>query len=134
MTLRRVFASCAAVLTAGCALALIPSASASAHPLGNFTVNRYDGLVAAPGQLRVDHVEDLAEIPATQAKPDVERLGLAEWARQRCAKAAEDSRLTVDGRTVALAAGAARADLRPGQAGLDTLRVTTWTAGSLLLA
>ncbi|MEU9667818.1 nickel transporter [Streptomyces bobili] len=123
MTLRRVFASCAAVLTAGCALALIPSASASAHPLGNFTVNRYDGLVAAPGQLRVDHVEDLAEIPATQAKPDVERLGLAEWARQRCAKAAEDSRLTVDGRTVALAAGAARADLRPGQAGLDTLRV-----------
>ncbi|MGW7133717.1 nickel transporter [Streptomyces bobili] len=123
MTLRRVFASCAAVLTAGCALALIPSASASAHPLGNFTVNRYDGLVAAPGQLRVDHVEDLAEIPATQAKPDVERLGLAEWARQRCATAAEDSRLTVDGRTVALAAGAAKADLRPGQAGLDTLRV-----------
>ncbi|MFD5270590.1 nickel transporter [Streptomyces sp. NPDC058335] len=123
MTLRRVFASGAAVLTAGCALALIPSAGASAHPLGNFTVNRYDGLVAAPGQLRVDHVEDLAEIPATQAKPDVERLGLAEWARQRCARAAEDSRLTVDGRTVALAAGAARADLRPGQAGLDTLRV-----------
>ncbi|MEU0117290.1 nickel transporter [Streptomyces bobili] len=123
MTLRRVFASCAAVLTAGCALALIPSASASAHPLGNFTVNRYDGLVAAPGQLRVDHVEDLAEIPATQAKPDVERLGPAEWARQRCAAAAEGSRLTVDGRTVALAAGAATADLRPGQAGLDTLRV-----------
>ncbi|MFE7648972.1 HoxN/HupN/NixA family nickel/cobalt transporter [Streptomyces phaeoluteigriseus] len=123
MTLRRVSASCAAVLTAGCALALIPSASASAHPLGNFTVNRYDGLVAAPGQLRVDHVEDLAEIPATQAKPDVERLGLAEWARRRCATAAEDSRLTVDGRTVPLAAGAATADLRPGQAGLDTLRV-----------
>lgn len=123
MTLRRVFASCAAVLTAGCALALFPSASASAHPLGNFTVNRYDGLVAAPGQLRVDHVEDLAEIPATQAKPDVERLGPAGWARQRCATAAAGSRLTVDGRTVALTAGAAEADLRPGQAGLDTLRV-----------
>jgi ABC-type nickel/cobalt efflux system permease component RcnA len=120
---RRVFASCAAVLTAGCALALIPSASASAHPLGNFTVNRYDGLVAAPGHLRVDHVEDLAEIPATQAKPDVERLGMTEWARQRCATAAEDSRLTVDGRTVALTAAAAKAVVRPGQAGLDTLRV-----------
>ncbi|MFJ4692638.1 nickel transporter [Streptomyces sp. NPDC088766] len=123
MTLRRVFASCAAVLTAGCALALFPSASASAHPLGNFTVNRYDGLVAAPGQLRIEHVEDLAEIPATQAKPDVERLGPAGWARQRCATAAAGSRLTVDGRTVALTAGAAEADLRPGQAGLDTLRV-----------
>jgi ABC-type nickel/cobalt efflux system permease component RcnA len=118
-----VFASCAAVLTAGCALVLIPSAGASAHPLGNFTVNRYDGLVAAPGHLRVDHVEDLAEIPATQAKPDIERLGLAAWARQRCATAAEDSGLTVDGRPVALTAGAAEAVVRPGQAGLDTLRV-----------
>ncbi|MCX4760886.1 nickel transporter [Streptomyces sp. NBC_01275] len=123
MNPRRVFASCAAVFTAGCALALVPSTSASAHPLGNFTVNRYDGLVAAPGQLRVDHVEDLAEIPATQAKPDFERLGMTEWARQRCATAASGSRLTVDGRAVTLTAGASKAVLRPGQAGLNTLRV-----------
>ncbi|WP_328482820.1 nickel transporter [Streptomyces sp. NBC_00377] len=123
MMSRRLFASCAAVFTAGCALVLVPSASASAHPLGNFTVNRYDGLVAAPGQLRVDHVEDLAEIPATQAKPDIERLGMTEWARQRCATAASGSRLTVDGRAVTLTAGAAKAVVRPGQAGLDTLRV-----------
>ncbi|MGW6923826.1 nickel transporter [Streptomyces sp. NPDC054950] len=123
MISRRLLASCAAVFTAGCALALVPSANASAHPLGNFTVNRYDGLVAAPGQLRVDHVEDLAEIPATQAKPDIERLGMTEWARQRCASAAAGSRLTVDGRAVTLTAGAGKAVVRPGQAGLDTLRV-----------
>ncbi|MFE0516652.1 hypothetical protein, partial [Streptomyces sp. NPDC058964] len=96
---------------------------AAPHPLGNFTVNRYDGLVAAPGQLRVDHVEDLAEIPATQAKPDIKRLGMTEWARQRCEKAAEGSRLTVGGRATALSAGPAHARLRPGQAGLNTLRV-----------
>ncbi|MGW7404606.1 nickel transporter [Streptomyces sp. NPDC054833] len=120
---RRLFASTAAVLTAACALALAPSTSASAHPLGNFTVNRYDGLVAAPGQLRVDHIEDLAEIPATQAKPDIKRLGMTEWARQRCAKAAEGSKVTVDGRTTALSADSSRARPRPGQAGLDTLRV-----------
>lgn len=123
MISRRLFASCAAVFTAGCALALVPSANASAHPLGNFTVNRYDGLVAAPGLLRVDHVEDLAEIPATQAKPDIERLGMTEWARQRCATAASGSELTVDGRAVTLTAGAGKAVLRPGQAGLNTLRV-----------
>ncbi|MFD9433670.1 sulfite exporter TauE/SafE family protein [Streptomyces sp. NPDC060002] len=123
MISRRLLASCAAVFTAGCALALVPSTDASAHPLGNFTVNRYDGLVAAPGRLRVDHVEDLAEIPATQAKPDIERLGMTEWARQRCATAATGSRLTVDGRAVTLTAGAAEAVVRPGQAGLDTLRV-----------
>ncbi|MEU3617234.1 nickel transporter [Streptomyces sp. NPDC006872] len=123
MISRRLLASCAAVLTAGCALVLVPSTSASAHPLGNFTVNRYDGLVAAPGQLRVDHVEDLAEIPATQAKPDLERLGMTEWARQRCATAASGSKLTVDGRAVTLTAGTSKATVRPGQAGLDTLRV-----------
>ncbi|WP_330340946.1 nickel transporter [Streptomyces sp. NBC_00557] len=111
------------LLLAGCALTLLPAGPASAHPLGNFTVNRYDGLVAAPGQLRVDHVEDLAEIPATQAGPDLKRLGTAEWARQRCARAAEGSRLTVDGRTATLTAVGATARLRPGQAGLHTLRV-----------
>ncbi|MEU9168136.1 sulfite exporter TauE/SafE family protein [Streptomyces sp. NPDC048420] len=120
---RRLFASVTAVLTAACALALLPSSSASAHPLGNFTVNRYDGLVAAPGQLRVDHVEDLAEIPATQARPDIEKLGMTGWAAQRCQKAAEGAKITVDGRTVALTAKSSHARVRPGQAGLDTLRV-----------
>ncbi|MBC9730326.1 nickel transporter [Streptomyces sp. TRM68367] len=131
MILRRLLASGAAVLTAAGALALVPSAPASAHPLGNFTVNRYDGLVAAPGELRVHHVEDLAEIPATQAGPDVKRLGMTEWARQRCADAAADSGLTVDGRTVALTAKSSHARVRPGQAGLDTLRVECRLTASL---
>ncbi|MFF4865292.1 nickel transporter [Streptomyces sp. NPDC001231] len=113
----------AAALAAACVLVLVPAGAASAHPLGNFTVNRYDGLVASPGALRVDHVEDLAEIPATQAKPDIERIGLAAWARQRCEQAARDSSVTVDGRTVALTAHGSHARVRPGQAGLDTLRV-----------
>ncbi|MFF4033362.1 sulfite exporter TauE/SafE family protein [Streptomyces sviceus] len=120
---RRLFASLTAVLTAACALALLPSSSASAHPLGNFTVNRYDGLVAAPGLLRVDHVEDLAEIPATQAKPDIDRLGMTEWAAQRCRKAAEGGKVTVDGRAVSLGVKTSHARVRPGQAGLNTLRV-----------
>ncbi|MGW3953857.1 nickel transporter [Streptomyces sp. NPDC004752] len=123
MRLRHTFAAAAAVLMAACALALVPAASAQAHPLGNFTVNRYDGLVAAPGQLRVDHVEDLAEIPAAQARPDIERLGTAGWARQRCADAAEGSALTVAGRRTALSVERGHALRRPGQAGLDTVRV-----------
>ncbi|GAA3774262.1 HoxN/HupN/NixA family nickel/cobalt transporter [Streptomyces chiangmaiensis] len=123
MNLRRLVASGAAVLTAACALVLVPSGPASAHPLGNFTVNRYDGLVAAPGHLRIDHVEDLAEIPATQAKPDIAEFGLTGWARRRCAEAAEGSRLTVGGRSVPLTVGTSHARLRPGQAGLNTLRV-----------
>ncbi|MFI9255354.1 sulfite exporter TauE/SafE family protein [Streptomyces sp. NPDC053069] len=117
------------LLLAMSALALLPAAPASAHPLGNFTVNRYDGLVAAPGQLRVDHVEDLAEIPATQAKPDIERLGMTQWARQRCAQAARGSEVTAGGHRVPLTVRDSRAGLRPGQAGLNTLRVECrWTA------
>ncbi|MEV8596698.1 nickel transporter [Streptomyces sp. NPDC052012] len=123
MILRRTLAGGAAVLAAACALALVPASTASAHPLGNFTVNRYDGLVAAPGELRVHHVEDLAEIPATQAGPDLDRLGIARWARERCAAAAGDSEVRVDGRKVPVAVVGSHARVRPGQAGLDTLRV-----------
>src|SRR5690606_8526321 len=103
----------AAVLTAACALVLAPATTASAHPLGNFTVNRYDGLVAAPGELRVRHVEDLAEIPATQAGPDIDRLGRDRWARERCAAAARDSEVRVGGRAAPLTVRDARARVRP---------------------
>ncbi|WP_409473004.1 nickel transporter [Streptomyces sp. HC307] len=120
---RRVLASAAAVLGVAGAIVLVPATAASAHPLGNFTVNHYDGLVAVPGELRVEHVEDLAEIPATQAGPDVARLGVTAWARQRCADAARDSEATVDGRTVRLDVADSHARVLPGQAGLDTLRV-----------
>ncbi|MER6159050.1 nickel transporter [Streptomyces sp. NPDC001868] len=120
---RRVFASGTAVLVAACALVLGPAQAASAHPLGNFTVNRYDGLVAAPGQLRILHVEDLAEIPATQAAPAIKRQGKESWARERCEKAAEGSEVTVDGSAVEVALKSSRAEERPGQAGLKTLRV-----------
>ncbi|MFD8260849.1 sulfite exporter TauE/SafE family protein [Streptomyces griseoluteus] len=112
-----------AVLAGACAVLLGSAPAADAHPLGNFTVNRYDGLVAAPGTLHVTHVEDLAEIPATQAKPDLARLGTARWAEVRCAEAARGSELTVGGRRITLTVSAARAELRPGQAGLDTLRL-----------
>ncbi|MEU1083370.1 nickel transporter [Streptomyces sp. NPDC005908] len=123
MTRLRSAAVGAAVLTAAGALALVPAAGASAHPLGNFTVNRYDGLVAAPGELRVHHVEDLAEIPATQAGPDLARLGRDVWARQRCATAARASAVRADGRPAPLTVRSARVRVNPGQAGLDTLRV-----------
>ncbi|MFI1961588.1 nickel transporter [Streptomyces althioticus] len=123
MNLVRPVAAGAALLAGATALALVPAAEASAHPLGNFTVNRYDGLVAAPGELRVHHVEDLAEIPATQAAPDLAGLGRDAWARERCATAARDGEVRADGRPAPLTVRAARVRVRPGQAGLDTLRV-----------
>lgn len=119
------------VLLGAAALVVLPAGGAVAHPLGNFTVNRYDGLVVAPGELRVDHVEDLAEIPAAQAKPRIDRDGddelsrreLDAWAARRCASAARGARLAARGREVSVRSRGAKALARAGQAGLPTLRV-----------
>ncbi|MFI6698399.1 nickel transporter [Streptomyces sp. NPDC050509] len=132
---RRTAATALATLVAGTALALLPAQVAQAHPLGNFTVSQYDGLVVAPGTLRVDHVEDLAEIPAAQERNRIDTDGneeldaaeLAAWATARCATAASGARLTVGeggGKPAPVTAGGAQARERPGQAGLRTLRVT----------
>src|SRR3954467_9998302 len=100
----------------------------AAHPLGNFTVNRYDGLVVAPHELRIDHVEDLAEIPAAQAMPgvDADHDGrsstgeLAAWADGSCRRAASSFRITVGGRAVTASVASSAATAPPGQAGLAT--------------
>ncbi|WP_267244824.1 nickel transporter [Streptomyces sp. PR69] len=146
-----------AALMAAAALVLLPAPEAHAHPLGNFTVSQYDGVVVAPGKLSVRHVEDLAEIPAAQVRTRIDgdgdgRLAEAElsaWARTRCEAAARGARLTVAGgpasggsasgtsasggseTAVSPVAGSARAAERPGQAGLPTLRVVCTLAGPL---
>jgi len=57
------------------ALLLVPATAASAHPLGNFTVNHYDGLVIGPHAIRDHLVVDTAEIPTEQARSSVDRDG-----------------------------------------------------------
>ncbi|MFJ4013239.1 nickel transporter [Streptomyces sp. NPDC090026] len=119
-------------LLAGAVLALLPAQTAQAHPLGNFTVSQYDGLTVSPGRLGVDHVEDLAEIPAAQERARIDTDGddrlteseLTAWARTRCEAAARGARLVVAGDRATVTAGAARAREQAGQAGLTTLRVS----------
>src|SRR5262245_61181532 len=121
----------AAMLCIAGVLVGLPAAAAAAHPLGNFSVNRYHGLIVAPGELRVDTVQDLAEIPTAQAAPriDADHDGtasateLAGWARQACRRAAGELLISVDGRPVLAVSQAAAAQLRPGQASLPTLRL-----------
>lgn len=108
------------------------SAAAPAHPLGNFTVNHYEGLVVAPGRLTVDHVEDLAEIPATQARAaEMTEAERSAWAAERCRAAARDSTVTAAGRPAALTVERGSAQVRPGQAGLVTLRLECLLAAPL---
>ena len=78
IALARSRALLAGVLTLGAAaLALFaaPAPSADAHPLGNFTVNRYSRLELYSDVVRVHYVLDMAEIPAFQEMGAVDTDG-----------------------------------------------------------
>jgi hypothetical protein len=57
------------------ATGLLAAAPALAHPLGNFTVNRYSGIELMPGHVRVTYALDLAEIPTFQEMPAIDANG-----------------------------------------------------------
>ena len=76
------------------ALALVVPA-ASAHPLGNFTINHYSGIRVEPSAVIVDHVTDYAEIPTfserramdTNGDGDVSSCGSRRFRKLRPAQA-----------------------------------------------
>ena len=67
----------AGALVAAIALGLALAATASAHPLGNFTVNHYAGIELAGDRVYVRYVLDLAEIPTFQFGDEVRAPGFA---------------------------------------------------------
>ncbi|MDJ0463718.1 tetratricopeptide repeat protein [Streptomyces sp. H27-C3] len=56
-----------------CASAVAAAPAATAHPLGNFTVNHYTGLTLHPGRIDALVVVDRAEIAAAQEHPLVDQ-------------------------------------------------------------
>ncbi|GAA4987798.1 hypothetical protein GCM10023205_68330 [Yinghuangia aomiensis] len=119
-----------AAAAAGCALG--GALPAAAHPLGNFTVNHYDGLILHPDRIDDHAVVDTAEIATLQRRGDVDtdRDGTASttesatYARTQCADLAATLRAAVDGRTLQWHVTAAAFTYLPGNAGLDTGRLT----------
>ncbi|MDQ1678763.1 MAG: nickel/cobalt transporter (NicO) family protein [Actinomycetota bacterium] len=113
-------------------LGALVAPAASAHPLGNFTVNQYSGLVVRPDGLRVDYVLDLAELPTFQYRTteiDADHDGavapaeLAAWSRRTCGTVAAGIDVRADGRGRPVSVSRSAGELRPGTAGLPTLRV-----------
>lgn len=104
-----------AALLAAVAVAGLAPRSASAHPLGNFTVNHFAGVELAGDRVYVRFALDLAEIPTFQEGAAVREPGYA-------ATAANRLELTVDGRRVPLTVIAHRTSQRPGAGGLPTMR------------
>ena len=125
-----------ALVVAGLAGGLLVGAApaASAHPLGNFTVNTADRVLVGGADVRVLHAVDLAEIPTLQLSqgpdsPDADRDGtLAEgeltgWAAAECARTAPQLSLVLDGAPAALEVATSGARRVEGAAGLATLRL-----------
>jgi ABC-type nickel/cobalt efflux system permease component RcnA len=108
-----------------------PAAAASAHPLGNFTVNHYDGITVHTDAVDVLAVVDAAEIPTAQqhGSVDTNHDGIldsgerAAFAAATCPKVAAHEALTIDGTPAPLSVGASSYILRPGAAGLHTSRL-----------
>jgi ABC-type nickel/cobalt efflux system permease component RcnA len=130
--MRRVALAGGVLAAAVVGLVLVPSTPASAHPLGNFSVNQYVGLTLHPDRLDAAVVVDLAEIPTLQDRPtvdgdrsatvsDTER---AAHAADRCAAVATAVRAAVDGSPLAWTVTAADFAYAAGTGGLDVSRLT----------
>ena len=112
--MRRALVAAVLVAAGWTASAVVGAVPASAHPLGNFTTNTYAGLVVRPDAVAVDHVVDLAEVPALQARSR---------GAPTCAEVADRLGVAVDGRPVPLQVAGSDLSYPPGQGGLDTLRL-----------
>jgi nickel/cobalt exporter len=106
-------------------------APARAHPLGNFTINRFSEIRAGLQQVAVLYVVDMAEIPTFQerARIDLNRDGEADaaeldaYARSVTPRLSRSLSLRSAGEVLPLRVEGSKADLRPGQGGLEVLRV-----------
>jgi nickel/cobalt exporter len=113
----------AAVAVAAIAALVLP-ALASAHPLGNFTINRFSRLEVSGPRLYVRYVLDMAEIPTYQAG----RIDRNAYAR----RIATNAHLTVEGRPVTLVPLRSALAHPRGAAGLRTTRLEVILAGPVL--
>lgn len=108
-----------ALLVCVCAVAAV-AAPASAHPLGNFSINHLSQVAISSNRVVVHYTLDQAEIPTFQERGLTPSAVLA----RKEAEIARGLQLTVDGRTVGLQPQpGARITFPPGQGGLRLTRV-----------
>jgi nickel/cobalt exporter len=109
-----------ATVLAAAALLAAP-ALASAHPLGNFTINHYSRVQPSGDRVYVLYVLDMAEIPTFR-----ERQGMGtpeEYAAATAQRIARELELVVDGERLRLTPIEHAIALPPGMGGLKTLRL-----------
>ena len=114
------------LLIAAAFAALALPAAASAHPLGNFTINRFSRVEVAGPRVYVHYVLDLAEIPTFQAG----KIDARSYAR----RIARGALLTVNGRRARLLPVEWALAHPNGAGGLKTTRLEVILRGPVLHA
>ncbi len=99
---------------------------AAAHDYGPFAIDRYIGVLVSPDGITVDYVVDLGEAPTQWDGEEIE-ADPAAW----CAGRLDGFAVDVDGAAVALRPGTATVFVRPGNGGLDTMRIECGWTGDL---
>ena len=128
MRFRRFAVASVAVLT----VLVVPAAAASAHPLGNFTVNTSSSLIVRTDEISIGYVVDMAEIPAfrerrtidADADGTIEPAETAAYASSACRGAADGLDVTVGGTAVPVTdRGSSTLTFPEGAGELRTLRL-----------
>lgn len=110
-----------------------------AHPLGNFTVNRYSRLELDATNIRVRYVVDMAEIPTFQEMPRIDTSGDgkvdAQEQQRYLATTVEtvrgNLRLLVGNTILPLETTDEQLTFPQGQGGLQTMRLSAWFSAAL---
>jgi len=121
-----------AALLAVALLALAAPQIASAHPLGNFTVNRYSRIEVYSDKLRVNYVLDMAEIPTFQDATNVDTNGdgtvsdaeAQAYAASKAVELGTHLGLQLNGESQKLHLTDSHVSFPEGQGGLQTTRLT----------
>jgi nickel/cobalt transporter (NicO) family protein len=113
-----------AALGVGVAVLALPAQSASAHPLGNLSVNQALALNLYPNRVDVAAVIDLAELPTLQERAAVSVEGSARYNARICEQLARDLMVRLNGRRLTWTVRPTSFEYQPGSAGLHTTRVT----------
>ena len=109
---------------------LLGATAASAHPLGNFTINHFTRIEVGSDRVKLHGVIDMAEIPAFQELDRIDTNGdgkasaveLHQYADQAAGQLADRLLVSVNGARVPLTVLTKNATLLAGAGGLETLR------------
>ena len=126
-----------ALMAVACLSLVAAPRPASAHPMGNFTINQYSALSISSGCISLFYVVDMAEIPAYTELGSIradhsDKLTQSErdaYVTRKSPELLKGLSLSLDGKALPLTVSSANVSFPPGAGGLPTLRFEMHISG-----